>query len=87
MTSRTISTTSRMCSSGLPYSMPKKPSLHDFTLVPRPSVKRPPLMRSRSIAANAVSNGLRANASAMPVASRTRDVAPAAVASGMNGGP
>ena len=39
------------------------------------------------IAATAVSNGLRANASAMPVARRTFVVTAAAAASGMNGGP
>ncbi len=87
MTLRTMSTTSRMCSNGLPYGMPKNPSLQERTLQPRPRVNRPPLTRSMSMAAIAVSKGLRTNASAMPEARRTLLVTPAAVASGIKGGP
>src|SRR3990172_9283330 len=67
--------------------MPKKPSLQAWTLDPSPSKNRPPLMRSMSMAAIAVSNGLRTNARAMPEASFTRCVKAAAAERGTKGGP
>jgi hypothetical protein len=56
-------------------------------LAPRPSTKRPPESLSMSIAAIAVSKGLRADAIAIPLASSRRCVDTAAAASGIHGGP
>ena len=50
-------------------------------------MKRPLLIRSKSIAAMAVSNGLRDAAMAIPVAILSFDVAAAATARGINEGP
>jgi hypothetical protein len=67
--------------------MPKKPSLQARRLEPNPKIKRPPLIRSRSIAAIAVSKRLRTKASAIPEARSKRVVVVAAAARGMKGGP
>ena len=58
-----------------------------MVLAPRPSTKRPPEMRSRSIAVMAVSKGLRVDAMAMPVPSWIRSVTMAAAARVENGAP
>ena len=86
-TARIIPTISRMCASGFPYELPNEPSIWLRALEPSPRTTRPLLIRSRSIALQAVSSGLRTKASAMPVPSLIRRVAGATAARVENGAP